>query len=166
MLLRSNKWANKNLLIEAEKRGIDESRIILVPHLEHGRHLERLALADLFLDTFHVNAHTTASDALWAGLPVITKIGQQFAARVAASLLYAVDMPELVAQTDEEYEALIMKFASDKQQLNQLKEKLQANRLTTALFDTEGYTRNFEKALLEVHQRQLNGSKVTDYHHD
>jgi len=162
MLLRSNKWANKNLLIEAEKRGIDESRIILVPHLEHGRHLERLVLADLFLDTFHVNAHTTASDALWAGVPVITKIGQQFAARVAASLLYAVDMPELVAQTDEEYEALIMKFATDKQQLIKVKEKLQANRLTTALFDTERYTRNFEAGLTAAWQAFCKGETTRD----
>ena len=151
-LLKCNKEAEANLRKEAEKRGVSASRIIFAGAIKQSLHLERLKLADLFVDTFRVNAHTTASDALWAGLPVITKIGQQFAARVAASLLYAVDMPELVAQTDEEYEALIMKFATDKQQLNQLKEKLQANRLTTALFDTEGYTRNFEKALLEVHQ--------------
>lgn len=157
MLLKSNKWADKNLLIEAEKRGIEESRIILVPHLDHGRHLERLTLADLFLDTFHVNAHTTASDALWAGVPLITKLGRQFAARVAASLLYAIDMPELVAETDEEYEDLIMKFATDKQQLNQLKEKLQANRLTTSLFDTERYTRNFEAGLTTAWQAFCRG---------
>lgn len=159
MLLRSNEWANKNLLIEAEKRGIEENRIILVPHLDHGMHLERLALADLFLDTFHVNAHTTASDALWAGVPVITKIGRQFAARVAASLLYAVDMPELVAQTDEEYEALIMKFATNKQQLNQLKEKLQANRLSKPLFDTKRYTKNFEAALEKIYELNIKDLK-------
>lgn len=155
MLLSSNQWANKNLLIEAEKRGVDERRIIFVPHLEHGKHLERLALADLFLDTFHVNAHTTASDALWAGLPVVTKIGRQFAARVAASLLYAVDMPELVVQTDEEYEALIMRFAADKHYLEQVKAKLQANLSTTPLFDTKLYTKNFERALIYAHENQF-----------
>jgi len=153
MLLASNKWANKNLLIEAEKRGVDASRIIFVSQLSHGKHLERLALADLFLDTFNVNAHTTASDALWAGLPVVTKVGQQFAARVAASLLCAVGMPELIAQTDEEYEALIMKLSTDRNQLKQVKKKLQENRLTTPLFDTQNYTKNFENALIEVYEK-------------
>lgn len=155
MLLTSNKWANKNLLIEAEKRGIEESKLIFVPHLGHSEHLERLAVADLFVDTFNVNAHTTASDALWAGLPVVTKIGKQFAARVAASLLYSIEMPELVASNEKEYENIILELAKDKDKLVAIRKKLQTNRFKSPLFDTKRYTENFEKALIEAHQRFL-----------
>jgi len=154
-LLKCNKWAEENLKKEAEKRGVSASRIIIAGALPHAVHLERLKLADLFVDTFRVNAHTTASDALWAGLPVVTKIGQQFAARVAASLLHAVGLPELVARTDEKYEELILNLARDKQQLNKVKEKLKQNIHTTPLFDTESYTKHFENALIEVQERYL-----------
>jgi len=151
-LLKCNEWAIKNLKKEAEKRGVCANRIIIAGALPQAVHLERLKLADLFVDTFKVNAHTTASDALWVGLPVITKIGQQFAARVAASLLHNIGLPELVARTDEEYEELIFKLARDKQQLNRIKEKLRQNIHITPLFDTERYTEHFEKGLLKAYK--------------
>jgi predicted O-linked N-acetylglucosamine transferase (SPINDLY family) len=146
-LLRSNKWAENNLRKEAQARGVDPSRIIFADKLSQAEHLARHKHADLFMDTFNVNAHTTASDALWAGLPVVTKVGEQFAARVAASLLNAIGLPELVTRSDAEYEALITNLATDRQKINDLKLKLSTNRLTHPLFATKRYTRGFEKAL-------------------
>ena len=162
MLLSSNKWSDDNLKIEAEKRGVDPQRLIFVPHVSHDKHLERMALADLFLDTFNVNAHTTASDALWAGVPVITKIGKQFAARVAASLLYATSLNELVVETESEYENLILELATDKQKLNSIKERLRTDIKYQPLYDTKFYTHSFEKALLEAHYVFANGKTRRD----
>jgi len=107
-LLRSNKRAEGNLRKEAEKRGIHHERLIFANKLIQDEHLARQRLADLFIDTFNVNAHTTGSDALWTGLSVVTKQGQDFAARVAASLLTAIGLPELITQTGDEYEALTL----------------------------------------------------------
>ena len=111
-LLKTNSLAKINLEKEAKERGVDPSRIIFAEHLEHSKHLERHKHADLFLDTFCVNAHTTASDALWAGVPLVTKIGDQFAARVSASLLTAVGLPELITETEADYETLILELAN------------------------------------------------------
>lgn len=146
-LLGNNENANRNILKEASNRGIDRERIIFCKPIKHADHLARLKLADLFLDTFFVNAHTTASDALWAGVPVVTKIGEQFAARVAASLLRAVGLDELVVETNHEYESLISELIANPKQLKEIKKKLRENIKTEALFDTEKYTKNFEKAL-------------------
>ncbi len=153
-LLRSNKTQalEDNLKREAENRGISGDRIILTDKLPHSEHLARHRLADLFIDTFNVNAHTTCSDALWAGLPVVTKVGEQFAARVAASLLHAVGLPELVTETEAEYEALILELATNRQRLAALKRKLHKNRLTKPLYDTEAYTRHLEDAYKQAHQ--------------
>ena len=119
--------------------------------------LARLRHADLFLDTFNVNAHTTASDALWAGRPVLTKPGRQFAARVGASLVAAVDLPELVAESEVDYEARALALATTPARLGELRSRLTANRLSAPLFDTEGYTRRLETAYEAVHQRRLAG---------
>lgn len=156
-LLRSNRWAEENLAREAAARGVDPCRLIFAPSVAHGEHLGRLALADLFLDTFAVNAHTTASDALWAGLPVLTLAGRQFAARVAASLLHGVGLPELVATSEADYAALALDLARDPAKLADLRARLAANRLTSPLFDTAGYTRRVEDAFTHMHQRRLEG---------
>ena len=110
--LQSNKpEAMKNLKMKFENAGLDSERLIFAPSLEHSQHLRRLQNADLFLDTFNYNAHTTASDALWAGVPVVTKIGKQFSARVGASLVNAVGLDELIVQTAKEYEDLILELS-------------------------------------------------------
>ena len=118
--------------------------------------------ADLFIDTFNCNAHTTASDALWAGLPVVTKQGSQFAARVSASLLNSIGLSELIVNTQEEYEALVLELATDTNRLNALKSKLARNRLTKPLFDTKQYARHFEIGLRQAYDRYFEGKKAVD----
>jgi predicted O-linked N-acetylglucosamine transferase (SPINDLY family) len=116
-------------------------------------HLARHRLADLFLDTLPCNAHTTASDALWAGLPVLTRIGTTFAGRVAASLLNAVYLPELIASTQESYEALAVELGTNPKEMNRIKRKLEANRLKAPLFDIQRFTRNLEAAYIAMYER-------------
>jgi protein O-GlcNAc transferase len=158
-LLRSNKWAERNLRKEAKKRGINPERLIFADKLSQDEHLARQRLADLFIDTFNYNAHTTASDALWAGLPVVTKQGQGFAARVAASLLTAVGLPELITQTEEEYEALIIDLATDNTQLKTIKNKLAKNRYTHPLFNTELFARHLEEGYTQAYQLYFEAKK-------
>lgn len=145
-LLASKPDVAGNLRREAESRGIAGERLIFAERLPKDRHLERHRLADLFLDTRLYNAHTTASDALWAGLPVLTGIGQTFQARVAASLLQAVEMPELITHSLEEYESLAVRLATHPAELATLREKLADHRLRTPLFDTERFARHLEQA--------------------
>ena len=125
--------------------GVDPSRVTLAPFVEQPDHLARLRLADLFLDTIPYNAHTTASDALWVGVPVITCAGPTFAGRVAASLLQAVGLPELITNDLEEYETLARKLATDPALLGSLRERLAQTR-TSPLFDTVRLTRHIEAA--------------------
>lgn len=146
LLAASKPDVASNLRREAESRGIAGERLIFAERLPKDRHLERHRLADLFLDTRIYNAHTTASDALWAGLPVLTGIGQTFQARVAASLLQAVEMPELITHSLEEYESLAVRLATHPAELAGLREKLAHNRLRTPLFDTERFARHLEQA--------------------
>ena len=138
-------------------RKINPQRIVFAKNLPHKEHLARLRYAHLFLDTFNVNAHTTASDSLWAGVPVVTKIGEQFAARVAASLLAAVGLSELVTETEQEYENLILEIATDPEKHRTIKEKLAHNRITLPLFDTKRFTKNFEACLVIAHERYAKG---------
>lgn len=161
-LLRSNRWAEDNLRREAEKRGVEGERLVFAEKLPHARHLARHAHADLFLDTFAVNAHTTASDALWAGLPLVTLAGGQFAARVAASLLHAVGLEELVAESEADYARLVLELARDPDRLGSIRSRLAENRSTHALFDTKRYARHFEKALLLAHARRVDGLAPAD----
>jgi len=150
--------AKSNLRKAARNRGIDPDRLVFAKHVASGsEHLARHRLADLFLDTLPYNAHTTASDALWAGLPVITQIGNSFAGRVAASLLSAVGLPELIARTCDDYEALAIELALDRQKLQGIRERLQENRLTTSLFDAARYTKHLEAAFEAMHQRHQAG---------
>ena len=145
-LLDANPTACNNLRHEAEKRGVRSHRLVFAPRTSLPDHLARHRLADLFLDTLPCNAHTTASDALWAGLPVLTCLGETFAGRVAASLLRAIELEELVARSLEHYEALALRFARDGSFRSAVTRKLARNRVAAALFDTERRTREIEKA--------------------
>ena len=158
-LMKLNESAERNLLKEAEARGVDSSRIIFatrVPKIED--HLARYRLADLFLDTTPYNAHTTTSDVLRAGLPVLTCMGKAFAGRVAGSLLHAVGLPEMVTNSLEEYEALALQLAREPDTLKGIKEKLKRNLSSSPLYDTGTYCRNLEAAytgLWEHYQQGL-----------
>ncbi|MFT3964481.1 MAG: tetratricopeptide repeat protein [Sphingobium sp.] len=156
-LFQGNEWAAANLRKEAEKRGIDPARLVFAERRGQSDHLARHRHADLFLDTFAVNAHTTASDALWTGVPVLTLAGRQFAARVAASLLSAIGLPDLIATSEGEYEEKALELARSPEKLAELKARLDANRLTAPLFDTARYTRQIEAAYEAAHQRRLDG---------
>jgi predicted O-linked N-acetylglucosamine transferase (SPINDLY family) len=135
-----------NLRKEAGTRGIDPGRLIFAPVLPPDRHLGRHRLADLFLDTLPYNAHTSCSDALWAGVPVITCYGKSFPGRVAASLLKAIGLPELVTTRLEDYEALALELAINPALLMATREKLARNRLTTPLYDSDRFRRHIEAA--------------------
>ena len=158
-LLRSNKWAEHNLRSEAEYRGISGDRLVFANPAPNAEHLARHRLADLFIDTFNVNAHTTASDALWAGLPVVTKLGKGFAARVAGSLLTAIDLAELITETEQEYEKLILELATNPKRLAAIKKKLTDNRLTKPLFNTDLFTKHLEDGYQQAYQRYFDGKK-------
>ena len=143
-LFEDNAAAGRNLREQAALRGLDSSRLVFAPRMNLPDHLARHAAADLFLDTLPCNAHTTASDALWAGLPVLTCTGEAFASRVAASLLNAIELPELVTTNIKDYEDLAIELAQNSAKLKQLKEKLARNRLTTPLFNTDLFASNIE----------------------
>ncbi|MBR0668091.1 tetratricopeptide repeat protein [Roseomonas hellenica] len=149
--------ARANLLREAAARGVSADRIVFAERVDYPEHLARTALADLALDTFPYTGATTACDALWAGLPMLTRVGRSFNARVAASLLHAIGLPELVTETLPEYEALAVALAREPARLHALRERLAANRLTTPLFDTEGYTRALEHAFTQAAERARAG---------
>lgn len=153
-----NKKAASNLANEAVRRGISAERVIfadLMPLQED--HLARIRLADLFLDTLPYNAHTTASDALWVGLPLLTCRGQSFAGRVAASLLNTIGAPELITSSREEYEARAVGLATDPEMLKEIREKLAQNRQVMPLFDTPLFTRYLEAAYTAMHERSQAG---------
>ena len=146
--------AADNLQHEAQERGVSAERIIFAPKVpERSDHLARLQLADLFLDTAPYNAHTTGCDALWAGVPVVTSLGETFPARVAASLLYAAGLPELVTKSLADYEELALRLAQKPGELRAIRTKLEQNRNTAPLFDTIGFTRSLETAYLEMWTR-------------
>jgi predicted O-linked N-acetylglucosamine transferase (SPINDLY family) len=152
-LLEDNAKAGSNLRHEAERRGVKPERIVFAKRVPHADHLARQRLADLFLDTLPYNAHTTASDALWAGLPVLTCMGNAFAGRVAASLLNAIGLPELITSTPQAYEALAIDLATHPTRLGEIRRKLAANRLTTPLFDSQLFTRHIEAAYTTMYER-------------
>jgi predicted O-linked N-acetylglucosamine transferase (SPINDLY family) len=157
-LSEPNDSARRNLVAEAENRGVGRDRLVFAPFLpDLDDHLARLTLADLFLDTLPCNAHTTASDALFMGVPVITTPGPTFAGRVAASLLSAVGLPELIAPSLAVYEARALELVCDPQALCAIKAKLKANRATFPLFDTGRFTRQLEAAFAVMLERQRRG---------
>ena len=153
VLYAENQWAEANLKLEAEKRGVSKTRLVFGGRIERSEYLARYRLADLFLDTLPYNAGTTSSDALWAGLPVLTCMGESFASRVAASVLNAIELPELVTTTQEQYEAKAIELATNPAKLRAIKDKLEQNRLTTALFDTPRFTKNIEAAYIQMYER-------------
>jgi protein O-GlcNAc transferase len=156
----NNEYFRSNIVAEFESRGIDHDRIIFAQRVEMmADHLSRYALADLFLDTHPYNAHTTALDSLKAGVPVLTRMGQSFASRVAASLLNAIGLPELITNTQEEYDALAIDLAMNPQKLTDIKLKLAKNRLTAPLFDTPLFTKNLEAAYIKMIEQYQVDSK-------
>ncbi len=156
-LLEDNVDATLNLRREAGVRGVDPGRLIFAPRIAPARNLARQRLADLFLDNLPMNAQATASDALWVGLPVLTCLGTIFRSRVAASLLHAVGLPELVTASLAEYEQLALALAQDAPRLTAIKAKLLRNRDTAPLFDTRRYTRYLEAAYTVMWQRSRSG---------
>jgi predicted O-linked N-acetylglucosamine transferase (SPINDLY family) len=156
-LLESNATASENLRREAQRRGVAPDRLIFAPALPADQHLARHRLADLFLDTRPVNAHTTASDALWTGLPLVTCTDDAFAGRVASSLLHALGLPELVARDTGEYEAIALRLATTPALLTDVRARLIENRRTHPLFDTDRYRRHLEAAYTAMWQRYQSG---------
>jgi predicted O-linked N-acetylglucosamine transferase (SPINDLY family) len=156
-LLQDTALAATNLAREAVARGVGADRIVFAERLPLPEHLARHRCADLFLDTLPYNAHTTASDALWAGLPVLTCRGETFAGRVAASLLHNLRLPELVTATLEDYVQLAVELATHPEKQAAIKQKLAANRLTTPLFDTALFTRHIERAYVAMVERHQTG---------
>jgi predicted O-linked N-acetylglucosamine transferase (SPINDLY family) len=156
-LLEDNPAAASNLRREAALRGVNPERLIFAPRTTPANHLARQPLADIFLDTLPYNAHTTASDALWVGIPVITCPGTTFPGRVAASLLNAIGLPELVVPTLDDYERLALALARDPSALSALKAKLDSHRSTFPLFDTNRFTRHLEAAFMQMWERYQQG---------
>jgi predicted O-linked N-acetylglucosamine transferase (SPINDLY family) len=158
-LLSDNQETKANLYREAAARGIDPQRLIFAKPIPPAEHLARHAAADLFLDTAPCNAHTTASDALWAGLPLLTSMAETFSGRVAASLLHAIGLPELVTTTLEDYERLAVDLALHPEKLARLKDKLSNNRSAAPLFNTKLFTQHLEAAYAAVFDRYRAGLK-------
>lgn len=156
-LLEDNIFVVENLKSAAIKQGIHADRLVFAKRTAHVEHLARHHFADLFLDTFPYNAHTTASDALWSGLPVLTLMGESFASRVAASLLNAVHLSELVARTQEEYELLAIELAKNPDRLGNIRRRLKESRLTDPLFNTALYAKNIESLYIKMFERYHEG---------
>jgi protein O-GlcNAc transferase len=143
---------------EASRRGVRADRLIFAERVASpAEHLGRHRLADLFLDTLPYNAHATAVDALWAGLPVLTRLGEGFAGRVAASLLKSIELPELITLAPEQYEDLAVELATDRQRLATIRQKLAENRHRTPLFDTRSFTYHLESAYTKIWARYQAG---------
>ena len=162
-LLSDNQWAEQNLRREADRRGMAAERLVFAPRVSMEQHLGRHALADLFLDTSPYTAHTTASDALWARLPLLTFPGRSFASRVAASLLHAMQLPELVARDIGDYSRRAVELANDPGRVATLREILRQRLPTSALFDTAGTRRDLEAAYREMWEVQIRGDPVRSF---
>jgi protein O-GlcNAc transferase len=162
-LLESNHLVKTNLRAEAERRGVDPDRIVFAPIMPPAAHLARHQHADLFLDTLPCNAHTTASDALWAGLPLLTCSGDTFAGRVGGSLLAATGLAELVTASTERYEQLALRLAGNAPLLADLRTRLQRNRKTSALFDLPRFTGNIETAYIRMWKTWCSGQSPAGF---
>jgi predicted O-linked N-acetylglucosamine transferase (SPINDLY family) len=162
-LFEDNPIAAQNLRSEAVARGVAAERLVFAPRMMPPEHLARTRLADLFLDTLPYNAHTTASDALWMGLPLITLPGNTFPSRVAASLLSAMRVPELVTSSLAEYEDLVLALARNPERLAEIKAKLARNRDTAPLFDVAQFARHLESAYTTMWERQQRGETPASF---
>jgi predicted O-linked N-acetylglucosamine transferase (SPINDLY family) len=158
-LLGDSPVTTENIKREAASRGVEPNRLVFASRMPVADHLARHGVADLFLDTWPCNAHTTASDALWAGLPVLTRIGRSFSSRVASSLLRAVGLPTLIMRTNEEYEDMAIALANRPVELGALKQRLRDNRDNCPLFDSARFTRQIEEAYQKVMQRYWSGKE-------
>lgn len=163
-LFEANPSATKHLSAYAEKVGVEKERLVFAKKVSQAEHLNRYHYADLVLDTFYYNAHTTTSDALWVGCPVITCIGQTFPSRVAASLLKAHGMPELITESPQAYEALALKLAQQPEQLQSLRAKILTHKTTHPLFDIKKYTEHLEQLYFQMHQRYNAGQPIANLH--
>jgi predicted O-linked N-acetylglucosamine transferase (SPINDLY family) len=158
LLYGSHASTASNLRTYAARHGVDPQRLVFGERLPPSEYLARYRTADLFLDTFPYTAGTTASDALWAGLPVLTLTGDSFASRTAASLLAALGLPELITSTQAAYEQLAIELSIDSGRLARIRGKLQDLRLRSPLFDTPRFARNLEAAFVAIHDRYHAGS--------
>ena len=156
-LLQASDYTANNLRLEAQARDVHPERLVFAPKVPTDQYLARQRCADLFLDSLPYNAHTTTSDALWVGLPVLTCMGQAFASRVAASLLRAVELPELITTDGEVFVARAIELATDPTQLRALRMRLEENRLHAPLFDCMRLARAIEDAYVQVHARRVAG---------
>jgi predicted O-linked N-acetylglucosamine transferase (SPINDLY family) len=159
-----NEDVGQNLLNAARRSGVSPDRIVFAKRLNLEEYLARFRAMDLLLDTWPYNAGTTASDALWAGLPVLTYTGRSFASRCATSLLKAIDLPELITESPQQYEDLAVALATDPQRLAGIRQKLAAHRHTTPLFDTPSFTRRLESAYIKIWQRYQSGLPAEHIH--
>jgi predicted O-linked N-acetylglucosamine transferase (SPINDLY family) len=162
-LLEDNPAVARNLRAEAQKRGVAPARLVFAPRIGRDDHLARHRRADLFLDTLPCNAHTTATDALWAGLPVLTCVGSSFVGRVAASVLGAVGLPELITRSLEDYESLALRLATEPAALAAVSARLQANREKFPLFQTNRFRRHIEAAYVAMHERAQRGEQPESF---
>jgi len=151
-LFQENPWVVRNLKKEAKNFGVNPDRLVFAGRMPLSEHLARYRQANLFLDTLPYNAHTTASDALWAGLPVLSLMGSTFASRVAASLLNAMDLPELVTNTQQQYESLAIELAINPQKLSDIKLRLIKSLISAPLFNTPRFTKNLETAYQKIYE--------------
>ncbi len=158
-LYSKSKFAEANIIKEAEKRGVDSDRIIFAKRVPKEEHLARYKLADLFLDCLNINAHTTAIDALWAGVPVITCPGKTIISRASSSIVSAAGIPELIATDRDEYKKLAIYYASHHNDLRKLKDKVESANRNGQLFNTEIYVKDFEKGLRQAYKRYLKGKQ-------
>jgi predicted O-linked N-acetylglucosamine transferase (SPINDLY family) len=162
-LFDANPWAKANLATEARARGVNPERLVFAPPQPNAKHVARYRLADLFLDTLPYNAHTTASDALWAGLPVLTCLGDSFPGRVGGSLLRAVGLDELISTSLQEYEALALKISRESDLLLEFRTRLARNRATCSLFDTARFARKIEAAYRRMVEMRMAGQTPTAF---
>jgi protein O-GlcNAc transferase len=158
-ILVPHEATQENLRREMESRGIISSRLIFAPKMGQTEHLGRLQLADLAVDTFPCTSHTTASDALWAGVPIVTKIGETFASRVAASILKTMDLAELVTTNDDDYFNVAVSMALNHEKLTSIKQKIAEQKRISPLFDTEKFARDLEQLYRTIWEQELKGER-------
>ena len=158
-LLETNDTAKDNLLKEAKAKNITSDRIVFMKKTSHKIYLSQIKHADLFLDTFVYNAGATASNALWMGVPILTKKGQSYTSRMASSLLNSIGLPELITSNTEDYLNLAIELATNSNKLKTIKLKLKENRLQKPLFNTEVFVRNYEEGLEKVYKNYNEGNK-------
>ena len=160
LLLSYDTLDQKNLLFEANKRNVDSSRIKFFAYTNIEDHLARHTLVDLYLDTFNYNGHTSTVDALWAGVPVITKLGQSFTARVCSSLLTTFNLSEMITKNNNDYKNLACRLAKDKNLLKKVKTKVSQNKSSSKLFNTKEYVMNLERGFKLAHDLKNNKNEI------